>query len=59
MNISEGAEGREAGVPGGGDAVEDIIGDIHKCIGEALWWLVMDYDVSILLIALLPGPKCL
>jgi hypothetical protein len=47
MNISEGAEGREAGVPGGGGAVEDIIGDIHKCIGEALWWLLMDYDVSI------------
>jgi hypothetical protein len=39
MNISEGAEGREAGVPGGGGAVEDI--------GEALRWLLMDCDVSI------------
>jgi hypothetical protein len=44
--------------------VEDVIGDIHECIREALRWLLMDYDVSamastLLLFALLPGPKCL
>jgi hypothetical protein len=64
MKIGKVSEGHEAGVPGGGGAVDDIIGDIHKCIGEALLRLLMDYDVSVkgrdghADCSSLPGPKC-
>jgi hypothetical protein len=40
-------DGQEAGVPGGGGAVADITDYNPKCIGEALWRLPMDYDVSV------------
>jgi hypothetical protein len=44
-HIGGGAEGRKAGVSGG--VVADVIGDIRKCIGEVLWWLPMDYYISV------------
>jgi hypothetical protein len=58
MKIGKVSEGHEAGVPRGGGAVDDIIGDIHKCIGEALLRLLMDYDDGHADCSSLPGPKC-
>lgn len=28
-------------------AVANVVGDIHKCSGELLWWLKVDYEVPV------------